>query len=682
MTKSFILNFIFIAFTGISQMYAQTRHSQEVKFETIHSVDEFKAAPVKLIPYPSKVEWKNGYVELKGFKVDPTRVHELILQEELQRIAYQNNLETSAEKGLELSFSIGNKIAEEGYILNITPDGINITASTLTDQYYGLKTLRQLIIRVDQMPKLPLVSIVDEPAFPMRGLMIDVGRNYQPMDKLKEQLDIMADYKMNIFQWHLTDHPSWRIESKIYPQLNAAEFQRPTRDPGKYYTYDEIRELFHYAKSKQIQVIPEFDMPGHSESFIAAMNFRMESEKGMVALENILEEFFREIPKEMAPIIHIGSDEVRVPNPEEFIERMVNKVESEGREVMIWNPGLPAHDAAIRQSWGELDTLQNRETSFAELDSRNSYVNNAEPMTFVNKLLFKPISASWKTNECLGGILCLWHDVNTENPDDVFLNNPIYPGMLTYAWATWTADVKQVSEKYMFILPGNSTLENAYFDVFEDYLLDHKKRFFDKKSFPYLKQTDKKWELFGPVTYNEESVQMPNLENLTKQEAVGNTLIIRDRFKQGGYYPEIKIGEIVYARTYIYSDENKTVAAWVNFETPLRANRIYGGIPEKGKWDSYDGEIWINGAKLPAPHWENPGWKPSTAEGWGTPEDKEIPWSKEELYWTRTPSELTLKKGWNEVILVIPYQNDYQNCMVTFAPFDMSGLVFSPAKKK
>ncbi|PZX52111.1 glycosyl hydrolase family 20 [Algoriphagus ratkowskyi] len=674
------LSLAWFTFLSIHQVNAQTSQPESIQFRTVHTIEELHNAPVKLIPYPSKVEWAKGFVELKGLGVLKTQELSPVLSAEMKEIASDFGLD--AKSGMSVSFSLDQNISEEGYQLKVSSSEVKIVASTIAGQFYGLKTLRQLLIRTGEGIQLPLVTITDEPAFPMRGLMIDVGRNYQSMEKLKEQLDIMADYKMNVFQWHLTDRPSWRIESKAFPQLNDAAYQRPTREPGKFYTYDEIRELFEYAKSKQILIIPELDMPGHSDSFIAAMKFRMESQEGMAALEVILEEFFKEIPKEMAPIIHIGSDEVHVPNPEEFIERMVAKVESDGRKVMVWSPGLPAHDAAIRQSWGEMDTLKMKETSYAELDSRNSYVNNAEPMTFVNKLLFKPISATWKNNECLGGILCLWHDVKVDDSDDVFRNNPIYPGMLTYAWATWTADVIDVSKKYMITLPEIGSVEQEYFAVFEDYLLAHKERYFTDSTFPYLKQSDKKWELYGPVIGSEEASKMPDLTNLPVQDAVGNTLIIRDRFKQGGFYPEIQLGETVYARTFIHSDEKKSVEAWVNFETPLRANRTYGGIPEEGKWDSYGGEIWINGAALSAPNWENPGWKPSKSQGWGTPVDQEIPWRAEELYWNRKPTQLHLNKGWNEVLIAIPYQNDYQNCMVTFAPFDMEGLVFSPNKVK
>lgn len=125
-------------------------------------------------------------------------------------------------------------------------------------------------------------------------------------------------------------------------------------------------------------------------------------------------------------------------------------------------------------------------------------------------------------------------------------------------------------------------------------------------------------------------------------------------------------GETYYAIAKIESDTDKIVPFWIGFETPHRANRVYNGIPKEGSWDSSGGEIWINGKKLPAPNWENPGWKPSKTKGWGSKEDQEIPWRIEELYWTRPPVAISLSKGTNTVLIKIPGTTDYQNWMFTF----------------
>jgi lysophospholipase L1-like esterase len=511
--------------------------------------------------------------------------------------------------------------------------------------------------------------------------MIDVGRNFQSLGSIKKQLDIMAMYKLNVFHWHLTDRPAWRIESKRYPELTNADNHRPTRDPGKFYSYDDIREIIEYAQSRHISVIPEIDMPGHSDSFIKSMGVKMESEEGMKILENVLDEFFDEIPSAMCPIIHIGSDEVRIANPDEFISKMVGICERNGRKVMIWNPGLKANDKVMRQTW---QSIHLEKGEFQEIDSWNSYINNGEPMTQIMRLFFKPIGFP-SENDVIGGIICFWPDVKLEKEADAFRQNPVYSSMLTYAWATWTADITRAPTSYYMTLPPKGSYALNYFAAFENILLSHKDRFFNNEPFPYFPQTDKVWKVIGPFNQNEgdDLLQVINDtyiyqgEKLAWKNAIGNTLVMKDRFKLGGYFPDEEKGQTAYALTYIYSDKTQEVDTWIGFETPLRPNRTYTGIPLQGQWDASGGAIWVNDVPLTSPVWKNPGWKPSKEEGWGSPPDQEIPWSDEELYWTRTPSKVPLNMGWNKVFVKIPCSSNYQNWMFTFVPLSMKGLSFS-----
>lgn len=645
--------------------------AQEVAFESKFPVETLENAPVKIIPFPQEVTWGEGQQLFEDVAIDETGAAAGILAE-LDNVLKELGIPVAGNSESLIRFVDRDGLEEEAYTLRVTPGGIEIGAATAGGQFYALQTLRQL------SPKpgaLQLASIEDAPAFGLRGFMIDVGRNFQSLEALKQQLDIMARYKLNTFHWHLTDRPAWRIESKLYPELTAAENHRPTRDPGKFYTYEEIRELIRYADSLQIDVIPEIDMPGHSDSFVTALGHKMESPEGMDILEELLEEFFKEIPKEMAPLIHIGSDEVEIPNPVEFMDRMVGFIEDHGREVIIWNPGLPVGNSVIRQTWKPQDTSF---TSIREIDSWNSYINNGEPMTLIPKLFFKPIGED-RENEVLGGILALWEDVNIEEQEDIFLHNPVYPALLTYAWATWTADVQQASEDYLTMVPSKNSPEHEYFAAYEDFLIYHKNNYFKQKPFQYVRQADALWKLAGPFEMGSgpQVLENPDLE---WKEAVGNTVIIRDRFKQGGYYPEAKPGEAYYAVSYIQSDTDKKVPFWIGFETPLRANRTTSGIPEQGNWDANGGDIWLNGQNLPAPEWENPNWKPEKREGWPTAADREIPWGDEELYWTREPVEVPLNKGWNEVIVKVPGTHNYQNWMFTFAPLEWEGLEFSIEK--
>ncbi|WP_430973943.1 family 20 glycosylhydrolase [Sunxiuqinia rutila] len=663
----------------------------EVEFEARYSSSDLEEAQVKLIPYPEKVSWGKDDVCIQSWRP--------IFPKEFPQNIVDEFYELSNSRGIEIDWSAKDLVAfeydvsllKEAYKLDVTDNLVKVVASTESGFFYALQTLRQLIrASPDEEGKLlPYCSIDDRPAHAVRGFMLDVGRNFQSTSSLKSLIDVMAAYKYNTFHWHLTDYPAWRIESKLYPQLTAAENHRPTRDPGMFYSYVQIRELIRYARKKQIQVIPEIDMPGHSTSFTKAMGFKMESAEGMTALEAILLEFFEEIPQDMAPLIHIGSDEIHINNPEEFINRMVEVVESNNRQAIVWSPGLEAPKSVIRQTWG--GAVPPKGANLKEIDSRKSYMNAGEPMSFISTLFFRPLGRG-SDNEILGGIICLWPDVNLRFEKDAFSENPFFSGLLTYSWACWTADVKTAPEKYMLVLPQKDTEAFKYFKAFERYLLDHKQRYFQHNPFPYLKQTDKFWKLAGPFDGDEADKAFAGttqkLDKFLKQKqlnwklATGNTLVLKQRWLKDGYFPEAEAGQTVYAQTYLYSDRNQEVDTWINFETPLRANRVYSGIPQNGSWDNCGGSLWVNGVELKGPEWENPGWRSSKQTGWGTPDEQEIPWTDEELYWLRKPAKVNLKQGWNRIVVKIPYKTDFQNWMFTFIPLEMKGLQFSPDQLK
>ena len=154
---------------------------------------------------------------------------------------------------------------------------------------------------------------------PYRGFMLDSVRHMQTVDEIKKLIDAIALLKFNKFHWHLTDNPAWRIECRAYPQLNDPQYQRQGRDEGRFYTYDQIREVIAYARERGIMVIPEIDMPGHSQYFNKTFGFGMATPQGMEVLEACLKEFMQEIPAEDCPYIHIGSDEVKVSDPKGFM---------------------------------------------------------------------------------------------------------------------------------------------------------------------------------------------------------------------------------------------------------------------------------------------------------------------------------------------------------------------------
>jgi len=153
---------------------------------------------------------------------------------------------------------------DESYELNITGNKITLTAKTDIGAIRGLETLYQLVAPSSAGYYCPLVEISDAPRFKWRGLMIDVARHFIPFEVLKRNIDAMAIVKMNVLHLHLSDDEGFRIESKVYPKLQQLGSN------GFYYTQDQIRELVKYAHDRGIIIVPEFDLPGHCTSFLAA----------------------------------------------------------------------------------------------------------------------------------------------------------------------------------------------------------------------------------------------------------------------------------------------------------------------------------------------------------------------------------------------------------------------------
>lgn len=156
--------------------------------------------------------------------------------------------------------------------------------------------------------------------------MQDVGRTYTSMEELKREIAKLAQYKINVFHWHLTENQSWRLESKIFPMLNDSI--NTTRMPGKYYTQEEARELVEFCKQHQVLLIPEFDMPGHSAAFISTFRHDMQSPEGMKILKLLVEEVCETFD---VPYLHIGTDEVKFTNPQ-FVPEMVSFIRSKGKK--------------------------------------------------------------------------------------------------------------------------------------------------------------------------------------------------------------------------------------------------------------------------------------------------------------------------------------------------------------
>lgn len=228
-----------------------------------------------LLPQPSDIQWKDGSVAFPAHAVPGTpELQDLITAwlsdcGDLFDIDKRPQSSQSAPSRLVLSCSAPEEALpsfgdDESYGLDIDSEGIRLTAPTRTGIFYGLQTLLQLVRQQDDMLVFPHCSIRDEPRFPWRGLMLDVSRHFMPLDLVKRMIDAMAHVKLNVLHLGLSNNQGFRVESKRFPRLHKVASN------GKFYSQEEIRELIAFAAERQVRIVPEFNMPGHSTAFILA----------------------------------------------------------------------------------------------------------------------------------------------------------------------------------------------------------------------------------------------------------------------------------------------------------------------------------------------------------------------------------------------------------------------------
>src|SRR6267142_2243316 len=209
---------------------------------------------------------------------------------------------------------------DESYELAISESGAKLTATNPLGVLHGLETFLQLVETTTNGFAVPVLTIKDRPRFPWRGLLIDVGRHFIPLQVLKRNVDGMAAVKMNVLHWHLYDNEGFRIESKRFPKLQQAG------SDGLYYTQSEIREFVAYAHDRGIRIVPEFEMPGHSRSLFAGYPelasgpgpYKVDPGGADAVIDPTREETYKFLDKfiaEMAELFpddyfHIGGDEV------------------------------------------------------------------------------------------------------------------------------------------------------------------------------------------------------------------------------------------------------------------------------------------------------------------------------------------------------------------------------------
>jgi hypothetical protein len=559
------------------------------------------------------------------------------------------------------SFPRDSGAIAEGYQLSVTKRKIILSAFTPHGIFNGLQTLRQL---TDDTGKVPVCEIRDWPAFSWRGYMVDVGRNYQSMALLKEQVKTMARYKLNIFHFHATEDIAWRFESKMYPQLTAPE--NMLRNPGKFYSEKELKELIAFCKERFITLIPEIDMPGHSAAFRRAMGTDMQTEEGTRLVKNILNEF---LDTYKIPYLHVGGDEVKIKNYN-FLPEVIKLVRGRGVSTIGWSPGGNLDSQTIRQLWAEgAGGMKN--AGFKLLDSRHLYLNHMDPFEGVTTLFNRQIlNLNAGDSLHLGAILCNWPDRRVAHERDAIRMNLVFPGMLSFAERTWRGGGIPGWQANIG-RPGEQRTKNFF--EFEGRLLEHKDRYFKNRSFPYVTQRRMDWKLFGPfdnggnLANKFEPEKDANYAGKSKpyKEIMGATVVLRHWWAPliAGALDSVARENITwYATTRIWSSQAGMKDFWIGFNNFSRSYAT--DSPPAGAWDTRQSGVRVNGTWIAPPDWTRAGEKGNS----------EVPLT-DEGYEYRAPTKIYLRKGWNDVLIKAPVGSfkgkDWQNpvkWMFTFVP--------------
>ncbi len=422
----------------------------------------------------------------------------------------------------------------EGYRLTVGNDGATIEAGDDAGLFYGLQTLLQY---AEESDTLPALTINDSPRFAYRGFMMDVSRHFRTKEFIKKQMDAMAQFKLNRLHLHLTDAAGWRLEIKRYPRLTdfaawrtAADWREWWKDGDKkyceasapgayggYYTADDIRELLSYAEERHITIIPEIEMPGHSEEVLAAYpelscsgkpydgsDFCVGNEETFRFLENVLTEVMELFPSEY---IHIGGDEAGkrawktcpkcqqrmaeegLANVDELQSYLVHRIErflnDHGRQLIGWDEimqGELAPNATVMSWRGEEGGLRAAQSEHKAIMTPGKYcyfdgfqdaphsqkeaIGGYLPLSKVYS--YNPVPASF-TKEQAGFIYGVQANLWAEYiPTDEQYEFMTYPRLLALAEVAWSRPENKSYERfYPLALKANRRLTEAGYHTFD-----------------------------------------------------------------------------------------------------------------------------------------------------------------------------------------------------------------------
>lgn len=472
---------------------------------------------INIIPYPNSVEFSSeadfdlSSSELKYFISSQELTHTKDYLEKALDIKLISADRTDADIIIKLSDTVKE---EEGYTLDINSKKITISSKETVGAFYAIQSLLQ----IREANKLPALKIKDAPRFAYRGYMLDVSRHFMKKEHILSTLDMMARYKLNRFHWHLVDGGGWRMESKTYPKLQELASYRDIEDwdewwgkserkfvkkdspnsYGGYYTQEEIKEIVSHAEKLHITVIPEIEMPGHSNELFHAYpelsclgkagrdvtEVCPSNEKVYDFFESILTETMELFPSKY---IHIGGDEAargnwnKCPRCQRFMKsnnigieelqsKMIVRIEKflnkHGRQIIGWDEILDGGVApgATVHSWrGETGGIKAAKMGHNVIMSptSNLYIDHTqanpeyEPKTIGGYVPLKyvydydPVPSELTEEEgklVLGAQANLWTEYVKDEKQAEYMT---YPRLLALAEINWTKKENKDYDRFL-----------------------------------------------------------------------------------------------------------------------------------------------------------------------------------------------------------------------------------------
>jgi hypothetical protein len=543
--------------------------------------------------------------------------------------------------------------ADEAYVLEITAAGVRIAAQGGRGELWARVTLGQ-IAKLVGGGAVPCCRITDWPRLKWRGFMLDSVRNYLPVKNIKDVIDVMSQYKLNLFHWHLTENYAWRLESKKFPELQS-ERAFLHRHMGKFYTQEEFKDVVDYAHARGICTMPEFDFPGHSLAFRRAFGLETMSDPrvGQIAAD-LFTELCGLASAEKMPFVHMGTDEVFKRDVEgaakKSLEAMSAAIAACGRTVVSWVPGeeYECKGPHVNMLWTDKVSPDTRPGPYFDADGM--YIEDFDPFELLSVAAYRK-PARWHDAgyRNFGAVFCAWHDGFVgETYENLLRNQTVFPSCVLFGNSFWRGrDFHAWMYRKRLPFADDPLLDEA--EDIERRTVAQRDKVLRGLGHPFhfLKQTGMRWRMSGE-------------DGGMIADGIAQATVSPGRFRDGAGTSIAASNRIVRLETWIRSPKAQNVGAWIGFTNITRDHGlVYSApLPDVGEWNRFGASVEVNGEKIAPPAWKRPGLKRGEAiadwtPAWTLYEADEEPFTDQE-YFMREPTKVSLREGWNHVRLTVP----------------------------